>query len=73
MGGGTAAFIAFVVAALTIVVLFFALATAIATAQENFVNALNASTRQVKRWGGYILIAVGTWFLILTLATYHFE
>ena len=54
-------------AALTIVVLFFVLATAIATAQERFVDSLKASVQQVKRWGGYILIAVGAWFIILAI------
>lgn len=67
MGGGQATFLAFGVAALTIVILFFVLATAIATAQEQFVDSLRAGVRQVKRWGGVILIAVGLWFLALTL------
>ncbi len=67
MGGGAAAFLAFAVAALTIVVLFFVLATTIATAQERFVDSLKASVQQVKRWGSYILIAVGAWFIILAV------
>ena len=55
------------VAALALVLLFFLLATAIATAQERLVDDLKAGTQQVKRWGGYILLAVGSWFLILAI------
>lgn len=67
VGGGGAAFLAFGAAALTLVLLFFAAAAIVASAQEQVVDVLKASARRVKRWGGLILIAVGLWFLALTL------
>jgi len=51
------------------VVLFFGAALAVASAQEQFVDALKSRTGQIKRWGGYILIGVGLWFLALTVWT----
>ncbi len=51
------------------VVLFFSTALAIASAQDHFVDRLKTRTGQIKRWGGYILIAVGLWFLALTIWT----
>lgn len=48
-----------------IALLMFILAVAIALAQEQFVGVLRASTRQVKTWGGRILILVGLWLVVL--------
>jgi len=45
------------------VVLMFALAIAIARAQERTVKAIRARVGRVKRWGGYIVLAVGLWVL----------
>lgn len=68
MAGTVALFIFGVALSLpALAVLFFVAAVAVATAQEEFVDALKTSTGQIKRWGGYILIAVGVWFLALTL------
>lgn len=57
---------AFIVAALVIVLLMFTLSLAIAGAQEGLVATLKAHVAQVKRWGGWILIAVGLWLFALT-------
>lgn len=54
-------------AAITIVLLIFGTSYAIGTAQEGVVARLRSSTPAVKRWGGYILVAVGTWFLVLSV------
>ncbi|MGH2562537.1 MAG: hypothetical protein ACRDJH_26045 [Thermomicrobiales bacterium] len=67
MGGWEASLAAFVVAALIIVLLLFGLAMAIGTAQEQVVATLRASTAQVKRWGGWILILVGVWSIALAI------
>ncbi len=67
MGGFGAAFGAFTVAALTIAILLFALALGIAHAQEETVAAIKARTGQVKRFGGYILVAVGAWTIALAV------
>ena len=64
-GGATAAFSAFGVAALVIILLMFALALTIALAQEQLVATMKAKTAEVKQWGGRILILVGIWLVIL--------
>ena len=43
----------------------FALALAIALAQERTVQSIQARTPAVKRWGGRILLLVGAWFVAL--------
>jgi hypothetical protein len=66
-GGQFAAFSAFVVAALSLVVLFFLLATLVATAQERTLAVLRDQTIQVKRWGGWVLLGIGSWLLALAI------
>jgi cytochrome c biogenesis protein CcdA len=56
-----------VVAAAALVLLLFALALALATAQDRTVRAMREGAPAVKRWGGRILIAVGVWFLALSI------
>lgn len=41
------------------------LALAIGLAQEQAIAKLRAETRQVKRWGGVILLIVGLWTIAL--------
>ena len=48
-----------------IVLLMFALVLAIATAQQRAIGYASAIAPRVKRWGGRILILVGTWFVAL--------
>lgn len=43
----------------------FALSYAVATAQRNLVERLRTGAPAVKRWGGYILLVVGVWFVLL--------
>lgn len=43
----------------------FTLSVLIARAQEGAVARLKASAPSIKRWGGAVLVVVGTWFLIL--------
>lgn len=56
---------AFVTAAIVIVVLMFTVSVVVARAQEGTVARLKTSAPTIKRWGGAVLITVGTWFLIL--------
>jgi hypothetical protein len=65
LGGFAAALAAFVVTAAVLVGLLFAAALVIATAQQQTVERLRAGTPTVKRWGGWVLIVVGGWFVIL--------
>ena len=62
-----AAFTAFAVAAVTIVILMFGLAIVIGTAQVRTVSKMRTSPQQVKRLGGTILILVGIWLVILSV------
>lgn len=54
-------------AGLVLVALFVALSLAIGSAQKHTVERLRASSKEVKRWGGWILVAIGTWFLALSI------
>lgn len=45
----------------------FTLSLTIAGAQERLVSSLRAHAADVKRWGGWILIAVGLWLIALTV------
>ena len=54
-------------AGLALVVLMFALALLIATAQQRTVQALQAGAPEVKRWGGRVLLVVGAWLIALAV------
>lgn len=45
--------------------LLFTLALAVGLAQERTVQAIRARASRVRRWGGWILLAVGAWTLLL--------
>ena len=60
------------VAAATLVALMFILVTAVGTAREGVVARLRASPGYVKRWGGWVLIVVGVWFIALAAAADFF-
>lgn len=72
-GGFGAAILAFVVASLVIVILMFILAFVISRAQEGLIERLKLNAPNVKRWGGFILVGVGAWFIILTAFADFFE
>lgn len=55
------------IASLTFILLIFALAFTIAFAQEKVIKAVRVRLQQVKRWGGWILIAVALWFIATSL------
>ena len=67
VGGFRGALVAFVIATLAFVLVLLVLAMIIARAQERAVAGLQAGAPQVKRWGGYILVAIGAWFLVLAI------
>ncbi|MBW3662776.1 MAG: hypothetical protein KY469_06725 [Actinobacteria bacterium] len=56
---------AFTVTALVLVLHLFAAALGVAVSQERLVERLRASAPAVKHWGGYVLMLVGVWFVIL--------
>jgi hypothetical protein len=51
--------------AAVLVVLLFVAALSVAVAQERVVGRIPASTPAIKHWGGWILVVVGAWFVIL--------
>ncbi len=65
MGGFVSALVAFFVAAAALVILMFTLALALAAAQERAAEAMRISASALKRWGGWILLLVGLWFIAL--------
>jgi cytochrome c biogenesis protein CcdA len=58
---------AFVVAGIVLVTMFVVLSFLVGRAQERALQRLRASATEVKRWGGWILIGIGTWFVILAI------
>lgn len=58
-GEFTAATLAFTTTAVVLVVLLFAAARGVATAQQRLVERLQAGAPAVKHWGGYVLALVG--------------
>ena len=71
-GGFGAAFLAFGVAAFTVIALMFTLSFLVATAQQQTVDAMRLSSRTLKRWGGAILVIIGAWFLLLAFIPHPF-
>lgn len=53
-------------------VLFVGLAVLVGVTQLKAVRTLKAGTRVIKRWGGWILVAVGTWLIVLAAWTDFF-
>jgi cytochrome c biogenesis protein CcdA len=58
---------AFVMAGIVLVAMFVALSFVVGRAQERTLQRLRESATEVKRWGGWILVGVGTWFVILAI------
>lgn len=58
---------AFVAASVVLVGLLFVAALSISGAQDRTVSRIRAQAPTVKRWGGWILVAVGVWFLALAV------
>jgi hypothetical protein len=50
----------------------FGLALSLGSAQQRVVTAMEAGAPAVKRWGGRILVLVGTWFIVLAIFTGFF-
>lgn len=67
MGGMAAALLSFIAAALMMTMLMFFLSVAIASAQERLIETLKTKTVMIKKWGGRVLILVGTWLIALAI------
>lgn len=66
-GGFGAALLAYVVAATALTALMFTLALTLASAQERVVRGMVSGAPTVKRWGGRILLIVGSWFIVIAV------
>jgi cytochrome c biogenesis protein CcdA len=49
------------------VLLVFSAALGVARAEEATVERIKAQAPRIKTWGGWILVAVGGWFVILAV------
>lgn len=67
VGGFEAALLAFVVASVVLVGLVFAAAFGVTRAQKQTIEQIKTQAPRVKSWGGWILVAVGVWFLTLAV------
>lgn len=67
VGDFGAAMLAFTTAATVLVGLLFVAASGVARAQDATVERLRAQAPTVKRWGGWVLVGVGIWFVALAL------
>lgn len=47
--------------------MFVGLSFVIGRAQKHALDRIQASSSEVKRWGGWVLIAVGSWFVVLAI------
>jgi hypothetical protein len=65
IGSAAAAFMAFMFAALPIMLLMLALSLFTATAGVQLVERLRGEITEIKRWGGYVLLLVGTGLVVL--------
>ena len=54
-------------------ILILGAAVAVSISQEATVERLGAATPTIKRWGGWALITVGTWFILLSIFSNTFE
>jgi len=59
--------ITFSTAALVMVILLFTTAMAVAVAGDSTLRRFRTSGPTVKRWGGRVLLVVGTWFIAVGL------
>lgn len=48
-------------------ILILGAAVAVSISQEATVERLGAATPAIKRWGGWVLITLGTWFILLSV------
>jgi len=60
-------FVTFLITAFTIVFVMALLVILIGAAQNRILRLLRASPQRVKRWGGFILILVGSWLIVLAI------
>lgn len=51
----------------------FVAALTVASAEERTVERIKAQAPTVKRWGGWLLVAIGAWFLILAVFAEFFQ
>lgn len=71
-GGFAAAVAAYATAAITLVVLILA-AAALTILGPGTRDQMRSAAPLVKTWGGWILIAVGTWFILLSAFAARFS
>jgi len=56
-----------------LVTLILGAAVGVSIGQEATVERLKDATPSIKRWGGWVLITVGSWFVLLAVFSNTFE
>lgn len=59
--------IAFIVSGVVLAAMFVGLSFVVGSVQEKTLERIRAGARDVKKWGGWILIIVGSWFVVLAI------
>ena len=58
---------AFAMTTATVILVMFLLIILIGTTQNRILQPIRSSSQPIKRWGGVILMFVGTWLIILSI------
>ena len=72
VGGAVESLIAVTILAWTFILLTFLTMLAILTAQDTVIQKARHNVQQIKHIGGYILIGVGCWLVLLALFIDYF-
>jgi hypothetical protein len=60
-------FTTFLIATVIIMLVMALLVILIGTAQNRILQSLRAGPQRVKRWGGFVLLLVGSWLIVLAI------
>lgn len=55
------------------VILILTAAVGVSVSQKATMERMGAATPTIKRWGGWVLITLGTWFILLSAFSSTFE
>lgn len=72
VGGFDAALLAYTVTAATLVVLILVAAVVVALGRDAVIGDLRSTAPRVKRWAGWVLVGVGSWFVLLAAFSQQF-
>ncbi len=71
-GGFDAAFVAYLVTGVTLVMLILVSAVVVAVGRDAAIGDLTTLAPSIKKWAGWVLVAVGGWFFLLAVFSEQF-